>query len=264
MILDYKEIKELLDDRVYRYNSETYIERDPISIPHLFSDKEDIEIAAFLTATISWGQRISIINNSKKLMSMMDYAPADFIKHFTENDLKTFSTFRHRTFNGEDCIYFLRALKYIYTNTGGLEGLFSEGYYLNTILNDKSSRMRNTIHHFHDAFYDINHRPRTTKHVADPAKGSSAKRLNMFLRWLVRKDDNKVDFGIWDSIPQKDLMCPLDVHSGNVARRLGLLHVKQNNWKAVLELTENLRLMDAEDPVKYDFALFGLGVYEDY
>jgi uncharacterized protein (TIGR02757 family) len=195
---------------------------------------------------------------------MMDYAPGEFIMNAQEGDLKHFSKFVHRTFNGDDCIYFIRALSKIYEDEGGLEGLFSRGYNRDAISDKKSFKIHESIHHFRKIFFNLNPPQRTRKHIADPYKGASAKRINMFLRWMVRKDDRGVDFGIWDAIPQSSLMCPLDVHSGNVARALGLLNAKQNNWNAVEELTEKLRQLDPEDPVKYDFALFGLGIYEGF
>lgn len=254
MKLDFHELKKYLDEKVELYNRPTFIEEDPISIPHLFSRKEDIEISGFLSAVIAWGQRKTILANAGKLMEMMDNAPYDFISGFRDTDLKPFEHFVHRTFNGIDCIYFLTSLKNIYSNHGGLENLF-------TPTGDEDT-VKDSILRFRNVFFELPHLPRTQKHIANPFKNASAKRLNMFLRWMVRKDDNGVDFGIWQSIDPALLMCPLDVHTGNVARALGLLHRNQSDWKAVEELTAVLRSFDPVDPVKYDFALFGMGMYE--
>jgi uncharacterized protein (TIGR02757 family) len=248
------EIARLLNDRAMRYNNPSFIELDPISIPHLFSNKGDIEISGFLTATISWGQRATILKNSQRLMLMMDNSPYDFISNFKPSDLKPFQDFVHRTFNGDDCIYFLTSLQNIYKNHGGLENLFSQ----------ENNNIAAIINNFKKVFFETGHLPRTTKHIADPMKGASAKRINMFLRWMARKDDRGVDFGIWNKITPSDLYIPLDIHSGNVARKLGILSRKQNDWKSVEELTYSLKLLDPEDPVKYDFALFGLGIFEGF
>jgi uncharacterized protein (TIGR02757 family) len=242
-------LKELLDAKVAFYNQLSFIQYDPISIPHLFSKKEDIEIAGFLSATIAWGNRKSILNNATKLMQMMDNSPHDFILHFTDQDLKPFADFIHRTFNGDDCVYFLWSLKNIYQNRGGLENLFSA-----------KENVKEGLIYFRQVFFELNHPLRTGKHISNPAKNSASKRLNMFLRWMVRKDEIGVDFGIWQKISPSSLYCPLDVHSGRIARNLGLLQRKQNDWKAVEELTKNLKQFDANDPIKYDYALFGMGV----
>jgi uncharacterized protein (TIGR02757 family) len=255
--LNIQQIKRLLDEKAAFYNSVHFIATDPIAIPHLFSKKEDIEIAGFLAATIAWGQRPTIISNAKKLVGWMDFSPYDFIINFAENDLKPFRTFVHRTFNGEDCEYFLWALKSIYQNWADMEGAFTGGF---------STDEKNTkpaIINFRDRFFSWHFPARTQKHVADPARNASAKRLNMFLRWMVRKDNNGVDFGIWKSIRPSQLVCPLDTHSGRVARKLGLLHRKANDWQAAVELTDQLALFDPDDPVKYDYALFGAGIFEN-
>jgi uncharacterized protein (TIGR02757 family) len=249
------EIREWLELKAAYYNRPEFIESDPISIPHRFSLKEDIEIAGFLTAMISWGQRKTIINNAYKLIQMMGLAPYDYIIHAGDREIGALSGFKHRTFNGEDCIFFMHSLKNIYHKYGGLEKAFNLS---------ESTDVYTRIIHFRRAFFGMESLPRTGKHIADPSRGASAKRINMFLRWMVRKDGHGVDFGIWDSIPMKDLMCPLDTHSGTVARKLGLLHRKQNDWKAVEELTDKLRLLDPHDPVRYDFALFGMGVFEKF
>jgi uncharacterized protein (TIGR02757 family) len=249
------EIRDLLEAKTSFYNRQEFIESDPISIPHMFNRKEDIEIAGFLTAIISWGQRKTIINNAKKLMNMMDYDPHDFISNANDQEIAALSIFQHRTFNGMDCIYFIRSLKYIYCRRNGLESVFTE---------QGGTDIFRCIVHFRKVFFDLDGLTRTRKHLADPSKGASAKRINMFLRWMVRKDDHGVDFGLWKSIRPEDLYCPLDIHSGGVARKLGLLSRKQNDWKAVEELTSSLRSMDRNDPVKYDFALFGMGVFEKF
>lgn len=250
------ELKEFLDVKVLEYNRPEFIESDPIQIPHLFNKKEDIEISGFLTATIAWGNRKSIINNAKRMMEYMDHSPFDFVKNHQEQDLQSLLPFVHRTFNGTDFITFVKGLQHIYNNHHGLEQVFSVA--------NKQTSLQAAIHHFKKVFFEIEHQPRTQKHVSDPLKNSAAKRINMFLRWMVRTDQTGVDFGIWKTLSPSQLSCPLDVHSGNVARKLGLLKRKQNDAKALRELDENLRILDATDPVKYDFALFGLGVFEGF
>ena len=251
-----KELKEFLDTKVDFYNSPKFIESDPIQIPHNFSLKEDIEISAFLTATISWGNRKSIINNANRMMSLLDKAPFDFVMNHRDQDLKKLLTFVHRTFNGADLIQFIKSLRHIYEHHDGLERLF--------LKHAKTTSLQPAIHEFKSVFFEIEHLERTKKHISDPLKNSAAKRINMFLRWMVRDDKSGVDFGKWKTIDPSQLSCPLDVHSGNVARKLGLLKRKQNDAKAVLELDKSLRKMDSSDPVKYDFALFGLGVFENF
>ena len=252
-----KELKEFLDEKVILYNNPKFIESDPIQIPHQFSKKEDIEIAAFLTATISWGNRKMIIKNAFKMMELLGNSPYDFVLNHTENDLVPLSKFVYRTFNGKDCMFFIQALKNIYTNHNGLESVFTNGYKSN-------KKIEEAIGNFRKVFLSIPHETRTEKHLANPLKGSSAKRINMYLRWMVRQDNKGVDFGIWKSIKQSHLLMPLDVHSGNVARKLGLLNRSQNDAKALAELDTSLRKLDPTDPVKYDFALFGLGVFEKF
>ena len=250
------EIKEFLDAKVIQYNNPKFIESDPIQIPHTFSKKEDIEIAGFLTATISWGNRKSIINNAKRLMELLDHSPFDFIMNHEDSDLEKLQPFVHRTFNGNDCAQFIKSLQHIYKNHEGLETVFAKH------VEDDSLQL--SISKFKSVFFEVEHLPRTQKHVSDPLKNSAAKRINMFLRWMVRNDKTGVDFGIWKTISPSLLSCPLDVHSGNVARKLGLLKRKQNDGKALLELDTALRKLDPIDPVKYDFALFGLGVFEGF
>lgn len=255
--MKFTELKDFLDEKAQKYNHPDFINTDPIQIPHLFTDKNDIEISGFLAASIAWGQRVTIINNLHKLISLMDHAPSEFILNYREQDLNRFKYFKHRTFNGDDCIFFIRSLRNIYQNHGGLGNLFQNLYsYENDIFNNLSQ--------FRKVFFEIPHPDRTGKHISNVLKGASAKRLNMFLRWMVRKDNLGVDFGLWPEIAMADLYIPLDLHTGNVARKLGLLKRKQNDWKAVEELTLNLRKFDAADPVKYDFALFGLGVFEKF
>ncbi|NQV78280.1 MAG: TIGR02757 family protein [Lutibacter sp.] len=250
------ELHQFLDEKVTQYNNPKFIESDPIQIPHLFSLKEDIEIAGFLTATIAWGNRKSIITNAKKMMEFLGNSPYDFVMNHKESHLENLDDFVHRTFNSLDFAYFMKALNHIYTNHNGLENVFQ--------MNATKSSLQPAIHQLKKVFFEIPHLQRTQKHVSDPLKGSAAKRINMFLRWMVRNDKTGVDFGIWNSLSPALLSCPLDVHSGNVARKLGLLTRKQNDAKAVSELDKNLRIIDRNDPVKYDFALFGLGVFEKF
>jgi uncharacterized protein (TIGR02757 family) len=250
------EIKAFLDEMVVKYNNPGFIESDPISIPHQYELKEDIEISGFLAATIAWGNRKMIIKNSLKLMNLMGNSPYDFVMNHTEDQMRRFDGFVHRTFNQTDLIFFFKALKNIYLYKGGLEAVFCRS------VTDSSTQP--AIHNFKQEFFSLPHPIRTLKHVSDPAKGSAAKKINMFLRWMIRNDNCGVDFGIWKSVSPGQLSCPLDVHSGNVARKLGLLTRQQNDSKALEELDSNLRLMDKNDPVKYDFALFGLGVFEKF
>lgn len=250
------ELKEFLDEKVEFYNNPDFIDSDPIQIPHLFQQKEDIEISGFLAATIAWGNRKSIIKNANSMMDLMGNSPYDFVMNHSEKDLEPLLSFVHRTFNGHDFIQFIKSLQHIYKNYGGMEILFQE--------NASKTSMQPAITAFKSTFFEIEHLPRTQKHVSNPLKGSSAKRINMFLRWMVRNDNCGVDFGIWKTISPSLLSCPLDLHSGNVARKLNLLKRKQNDAKALAELDTSLRKLDASDPVKYDFALFGLGVFEKF
>ena len=256
-MLSTSELEDFLDEKHDQYNRPEFIESDPISIPHLFSKKEDIEISGFLAATIAWGNRKMIVRNANRLVELMDYSPFDFVMNFSDKELQSFENFVHRTFNGTDCIYFLESLRNIYQNYKGLEAVFSH-----EIKNTGS--VKDAIIYFRKVFFELPFPDRTGKHVANPEKNSSAKRINMYLRWMVRNDNRGVDFGIWKTIKPAGLFCPLDVHSGNISRKLGLLNRKANDWKAVDELTTNLRTFDNIDPVKYDFALFGLGVFEKF
>lgn len=255
-MMNYIELKDFLDSKVAEYNNPKFIEADPIQVPHSFKKKEDIEISGFLTASISWGNRKSIINNALRMVSLLDNTPHDFIMNHQEQDLEKLLPFVHRTFNGADFIQFVKSLQHIYLNHGGLEQVF--------VNHAEKNSLQKSIHKFKQTFFEIEHLPRTQKHISDPNKGSAAKRINMFLRWMVRDDQAGVDFGIWKSLKPSQLSCPLDVHSGNVARSLGLLRRKQNDAKALLELDNSLRSFDSSDPVKYDFALFGLGVFEKF
>lgn len=246
------EIQEILEEKADLYNRITFIEEDPISIPHLFTKREDIEISGLLTAIISWGQRKTLIRNAREMMLRMDDAPFDFVINHSAADLQRFQSFVHRTFNGNDCQFFIRRLGEVYQTNQSLEHLFSF----------QNGSVYDGILHFRRSILDTLVPPGTSKHLADPSAGSAAKRINMFLRWMVRNDSRKVDFGIWKTIPMSKLMIPLDVHSGGVARKLGILQRKQDDWRAVEELTGFLRQLDASDPVRFDYALFGMGVNE--
>ena len=254
------ELKSFLDEKVELYNNPNFIESDPVQIPHLFSQKEDIEIAGFLSATIAWGNRKMIIKNSHRMMELMGNAPFDFVMSHSENDMERLESFVHRTFNSQDFQFFIKSLQNIYSNHNGLEAVFCRGQINGNELNS----IQKGISEFKKTFFEIEHLHRTEKHVSDPMSNSAAKRINMYLRWMIRNDNKGVDLGIWKSISPSSLSCPLDVHSGNVARKLGILNRKQNDGKAVAELDSILREFDKNDPVKYDFALFGLGVFEGF
>lgn len=249
------QFKDFLEEKVVLYQQAQFIESDPIQIPHQFSRKEDIEIAGFLAATIAWGNRKMIIQNAQQLMGRMGDTPYDFVMEFDKHSEKFLTGFVHRTFNGEDMIYFMYALQNIYQNYQGLEAIFTN--------NQTATSLQPAISTFRKIFMELNEAHRAGKHISAPHRNSAAKRINMFLRWMVRSNST-VDFGIWKNIKAAQLSCPLDVHSGRVARSLGLLTRKQDDAKALAELDNNLRSLDAEDPVKYDFALFGLGVFEKF
>lgn len=247
--------QEILDKWVERYNSKEFISDDPISIPHSFRGKQDREIMGLWVAILSWGNRKSIIQSGKRLSQLMDHAPYDFVLNHQPSDLKRFLDFKHRTFNATDALYFIHFFRWWYARNSSLEQAFSQW------LTKNDEHVGPALEGFHTLFFSLPEAPgRTRKHIATPARNSSCKRLNMFLRWMVRRDNNGVDFGIWNKIKPNQLLCPLDIHTGRVARQLGLLERKQNDWRAVLELTFNLRKFDQDDPVKYDFALFGSGV----
>jgi uncharacterized protein (TIGR02757 family) len=255
--LSFSELKSFLDEKYDRFNVSAFIDDDPVSIPHRYTSKADVEIAAFLSATISWGNRKSIIKSASRMMELMDDAPHQFVMHHTARDLKSLTGFVHRTFNAEDLADFIRALKSLYTEQPSMEHFFAE-----TIA--AHGHTAPAISAFKQRFFSVPHAARSEKHVSDPMSGSSAKRINMFLRWMVRADKNMVDFGIWNNISPAYLSIPLDVHSGNVARQLGMLTRKQNDSRAVEELDTVLRKLDPVDPVKYDYALFGLGAIEKW
>ena len=248
------ELKEFLDYKANQYEIIDFITSDPIQIPHRFKQKEDVEIAGFLTASIAWGNRLSILKSANKMMALMDNAPYDFIINHKKRDLSIFEGFVHRTFNATDLTFFVRSLQNIYKNHQGLENVFSSN----------NPSLQDTIHDFKSIFFEIDHPQRTLKHVSDPLKGSAAKRLNMFMRWMVRSNTKGVDFGIWKQHSPAQLSIPLDVHTGNIARKLNLIQRKPNDSKTLRELDKKLRKFDPVDPVKYDYALFGLGVFEKF
>ena len=248
-------VSDLLNTAAAVWNNPDFIESDPISVPHRFNRLQDREIMGFWAATLAWGQRKTIINSALRLSELMDHAPYDFVMNHEESDRARFSDFKHRTFQYTDTLWFLHWLQEYYRQEQSLETAFFRH------MSPGDATVENALSGFHDRFFDHPYAPaRTRKHVATPARGSTCKRLNMFLRWMVRKDDRGVDFGIWNRISPSQLLIPLDVHVDRVARRLGLLNRPQTDWLAVLELTENLRKFDPGDPARYDFALFGMGV----
>lgn len=249
--MEFKEIEELLNVKVQQFNAPNFIKEDPILLPHQFRKKQDIEIIGFIVALIAWGKRKMIIDNGNKLIEIMDHSPFDYLMNY-ETGILSDGTFVHRTFNTDDLDFVFRALKKCYSQHDSLEAWFS--------LKDDEKGVKQRIINFRNIFLETPHQKRSEKHIANPEKGSAAKRINMFLRWMVRKDDKGVDFGLWNKIEMHELFIPLDVHTGNVARTLGLITRKQNDWKALEELMTNIKPMDKNDPCKYDFALFGLGV----
>lgn len=255
--MDEQTLQEFLNEKADRYNAVDFIGTDPIQVPHQYEDPVDIEIAAFLTATLAWGQKVTIISRAKKLLAMMPGGPHTFIMEMKEEELNRFLSFVHRTFNGIDCIYFLKALHRLYLEEGGLRSVFERGYHIH-------GDLFGALGYFRKTFFLAADPGRTAKHIADPSRGATGKRLNMYLRWMVRRDNRGVDFGLWKGVPMHALYVPLDVHTATVARKLGLLQRKQNDWKAVEELTGRLRDFDPDDPVRFDFALFGLGSFEKF
>jgi uncharacterized protein (TIGR02757 family) len=254
-------LKTFFDEKVMRYNQPAFIKGDPVCIPHLFTKQADIEIAGLFAAVFAWGNRTTIINKSKELMKLMGDAPYEFCLHHSEKDLQSLVQFKHRTFNTSDLLYFIEFLKYHYTYHSSLEDAFLKF----PAGSGEDKKIEQSLIHFHNYFFSFEHVPnRTKKHIATPYKGSTCKRLNMYLRWMVRKDKHGVDFGIWKKIKPSELICPIDLHVARVAKRFDLLHRKQIDWQAAVELTRYLRTLDPLDPVKYDFALFGLGVIEKY
>lgn len=249
-------LKEFLEKKYEEFNCPSFIEKDPVQIPHLFSKKNDIEIAGFLTSVISWGQRKSILRNAHKMMSIMDNSPYEFILNHTSSDLKKTEGFVHRTFKNSDLIFFITSLNKLLLKHGSLENFFTSNYL-------KENSLKNTIIKFRAEFLETKHEKYTERHVPNILKGSAAKRMNMFLRWMIRKDNNGVDFGCWENIPPSSLYIPLDVHTAKIGRDLRLLKRKSNDWKAVEEFTDSLRVFDSRDPIKYDLALFSIGVNND-
>lgn len=254
-----EKLKDFLDQKVIQYNQPDFIPLDPVSIPHRFTKPQDIEIAGFIAATLAWGQRKTIINKCIELLAMMDNVPYDFILNHEENDLKTFLRFKHRTFNDIDTLYFIEFFRRFYQKHSSLEEAFCIDW------NDSPDSMEQLLTNFHELFFQHPEAPqRTRKHVATPKRKAACKRINMFLRWMVRKDNQGVDFGIWKKLKPYQLVCPCDLHVDRVGRKLGLITRKQTDWLTAMELTRNLRTLDPQDPVKYDFALFGLGVSENF
>lgn len=254
--IDWHQLKDFLDSKVTLYNRPEFIPLDPILIPHRFSKKQDIEIAGFFAATLAWGQRITIINKCNELLNRMDNAPHEFLLNHTLDDLKPFEKFKHRTFNSTDALYFIESLATYYRAHDSLEDAF---------MGSNTDTIESGLINFHRVFFSLpDFPPRTIKHVSTPARKSACKRLNMYLRWMVRQDETGVDFGIWKKIKPSQLICPCDVHVERVARKLKLITLKGMNWNTAMELTTNLRKLDSNDPVKYDFALFELGIIERY
>lgn len=247
---DLATLKEFLDEKVDLYNRPGFIENDPIQIPHSFKKPQDIEISAFFAATLAWGQRKTIISKCHELMGLMDNAPHDFVLNHSAKDLKKLSVFKHRTFNRTDLLYFVHFFNHYYSKEKSLESAFCTG-----------SEMKIQLTNFHNTFFSLEDSPpRSRKHIATPERKSACKRINMFLRWMVRSDDRGVDFGLWKNISPAQLICPIDLHVERIARKLKLIKRKQVDWQTAEELTANLRKFDPVDPVKYDFALFGLGI----
>ncbi len=253
---DIQTLKYLLDEKVRLYNQPSFIKGDPVCVPHRFSKRQDIEIAGLFAAVLAWGNRTSIINSSSKIMQWMDDAPHDFVLHHRDTDLKKMLGFAHRTFNATDLLYFIHWLQYHYTQHNSLEDAFVP------TLRYKHDTVEQALIHFYNYFFSIEHPERTRKHIATPARKSACKRINMYLRWMVRADKHGVDFGIWKKISPHQLVCPLDVHVGRVAFRLGLIRNEKSDWRNALSLTQSLRELNPEDPAVYDYALFGLGAEE--
>lgn len=259
--MEFLELQDFLDSKVEQYNRPDFITNDPICIPHRFSKKQDVEIAAFFAAVLAWGQRKTIINKCTDLFNRMDNDPYSFMLQHTDNDLKGLLDFKHRTFNDTDLLYFVSFFKQHYAANESLETAFLPAYFNNEI----NFTAENALNHFRAYFFSLPDSPRrTVKHISSPLQKSTCKRLNMFLRWMVRRDNKGVDFGLWQSITPANLVCPCDVHVDRVARRLGLITRRQTDWRTAVELTNELLKFDIQDPVKYDFALFGLGVEEKF
>lgn len=251
------DLKDFLDEKVARYNRPNFIELDPISIPHRFRKKQDIEIAGLMASVLAWGQRVTVINKTKEFLSFMDDAPHAFLLNHKPSDLKPFEKFKHRTFNSTDALYFIAALKNMYQQFSSLEQAF--------LVEQNADNVEAGLVQFHHLFFSLSDFPgRTKKHISTPERKSACKRLNMYLRWMVRQDNSGVDFGIWKKISPAQLICPLDVHVERVARKLKLIQRKPADWQTAVELTNNLKVLNVHDPVVYDFALFGLGVAEKF
>ena len=257
--MNYHHLQEFLDRKVVEYNQPSFILNDPVCIPHLFTRKQDVEIAALFAALFAWGNRTTIINKSRELMQLMNNTPYDFCLHHNDEGLKRLTGFKHRTFNATDLLYFVSFLKFHYSSNESLETAFTPW------MHKKDTSTEKALNGFYHYFFSLPDAPaRTHKHIASPQKHSTCKRLNMYLRWMVRRDNNGVDFGIWNAISPSQLVCPIDLHVARVAKRFGFVSRNQTDWQAALELTGHLRKLDRHDPVKYDFALFGLGVIEHY
>lgn len=255
--IPFSEMLLFLEEKVLQYNTPSFISKDPVSIPHSFKERRDKEISGFLTSVIAWGRRDLILRSSRRMFDLMDNEPYEFVRSASEEEISRLSGFVHRTFSGTDFTYFVRGLRHIYSQNNSMEDVILQGI-------GKDGSLREGLSHLRSCFFSLPHSKRTEKHFADVKGGAAGKRLNMFLRWMVRKDNSGVDFGIWKKIDPSMLYIPIDIHTGNTARKLGLLTRKMNDWKAVEELTGILREFDPVDPVKYDFALFGLGVNENF
>jgi uncharacterized protein (TIGR02757 family) len=254
-----KKLKDFLDAKVEEYNKPSFIKNDPISVPHRFSKKQDIEIAAFFASMFAWGNRTTIIKKTNELMEMMDNSPYEFCANFPLKDVKRLLSFKHRTFNTTDLLYFIEFLHHHYASNDSLESAFSKW------MHKEDENIEQALVGFHHYFFSLEDAPpRTKKHIATPERKSTCKRLNMYLRWMVRKDKKGVDFGIWKTIKPSQLICPIDVHVARVAKRFNLVSRKQVDWLMGLELTEQLKKYDPRDPAKYDFALFALGAEEKF
>jgi uncharacterized protein (TIGR02757 family) len=251
-----EELRELLEIKYIQYNTPDFVVNDPLSVPHSFTLREDIEISAFLTSAIAWGNRLSIIRSANRMMDLMGRSPFEYVIHYESGSDDSVMDFVHRTFSGEALDYFLRRLRFIYTDCGGLEQVFTEGY--------QSGGIYGALEHFRELFVEPGTPGSIGRHISDVVKGSAAKRLNLFLMWMVRQDRSGVHFGLWKGIPASALMIPLDTHVGRVARDLGMLTRKTNDWQAVEELTIQLRKFDPDDPCRFDFSLFGLGIFDKF
>jgi uncharacterized protein (TIGR02757 family) len=252
-----EQLRDFLEHKADQYNQPGFIANDPIVVPHNFTRRQDIEIAGLFAAVLAWGQRVTIIRKCRELLAFMDNSPFDFIKHHSEQDLKKFVDFKHRTFNATDTLYFISFLQWYYRHHDSLEEAF--------VFSPECESTETGLIRFHDLFFSLPDFPnRTRKHIATPVRKSTCKRLNMYLRWMVRYDNRGVDFGLWKKISPAQLICPCDLHVDRVARKLKLIRRKQTDWLTTVELTSNLRKFDPVDPVKYDFALFGLGIEEGW